>query len=76
MIGLRLEYEVMNVVLALNRRRIIAEELDQKYKMTGLYPFMSGVIPLQCRLTDVFMMRKEFLNGLAKRMKRGHCCKK
>ena len=58
MIGMGLEYEVMEVILALNGR-CIGDELSKKNEVTGLYPFMSGAISHQCQLADIYMMRKE-----------------
>ena len=60
---MRWEYEVMDVVLALNGR-FIGADLSKKNVVTGLYPFMSLAISHQYRLMNIYMMRKECVNNL------------
>ena len=55
MVGMGLEFEVMDVVLSLNGK-FIGAELGKKNEETGLHPFMSGAISRQCRLAEVYMM--------------------
>lgn len=52
MIDMGLEYDAMDVVLALNGQ-CIEVELSNKSKATGLHPFMNEARSYQCRLADV-----------------------
>ena len=63
MIDMGLEFQIMDVILALNGR-YIGEEVNKKNKLTGLYPFMSGVISHCCKLADVYTMTMMNINNL------------
>lgn len=55
MISLGLEYELMDLALAMNGTSFKVES-SRKNEITGLYPFMTGAMSPHFGLADVYMM--------------------
>ena len=59
MIGMGWDIKLIAILLALKGNRFGEELNNTMDEATGLYPFMTGAMLHQCRLADVYMMRKE-----------------